>query len=175
MKRTGPSAKVRGIVMARDAGRCRRCGAIGHEIQHRIGRGMGGSSRGIVNDPSALVLMCRPCHKFITEHPGIAYETGWAIRRSSHELPSEVPLMVLDGSQLFLTEEGTAVSLQGVGVGRVGGGPPSTDGEVALSRQVHTVPASPSPLDYLPKLSPEQAADAAQDAYETSLLERDQP
>jgi 5-methylcytosine-specific restriction enzyme A len=113
MKRTGPSPKVCGIVMARDAGRCRRCGAIGHEIQHRIGRGMGGSSRAVVNDPSALVLMCRTCHRFITEHPEIAYETGWAIRRSSLELPSEVPLVTLDGSQLFLTEEGTVIQVQG--------------------------------------------------------------
>ena len=107
---TGLSTKVRRQVADRDRGCCLRCGARGTNVQHRIGRGMGGTSRAEVNDLAALVTLCGSgttgCHGYITAHPEEAYATGWAIRRSTTEHASEIPLTDFDGRQLFLTEEG---------------------------------------------------------------------
>lgn len=112
---TGLSTKTRRLVADRDRGMCLRCGARGTNVQHRIGRGMGGTSRAEVNDLSALVTMCGSgttgCHGHITANPTEAYATGWAIRRSASERPSEVPLTDLQGRQFFLTEEGGLVYL----------------------------------------------------------------
>lgn len=113
---TGLSTKVRRQVADRDRGRCLRCGARGTNIQHRIGRGMGGTSRTEVSGLAALVTLCGSgttgCHGYITAHPEEAYETGWAIRRSSAEHASEIPLLDLDGRQFFLTDEGDLVYVQ---------------------------------------------------------------
>lgn len=111
---TGLSTKTRRAIAERDRGRCLRCGHWGTNVQHRIGRGMGGTSRREVNeDLASLVTMCGSgttgCHGWATEHPAEAYATGWAIRRSSRELPSEIPLVDLTGRQLFLTEEGHVI------------------------------------------------------------------
>lgn len=110
---TGLSTKVRRQVAERDRGWCRRCGARGTNVQHRIGRGMGGTSRVDVSSLAALVTLCGSgttgCHGYLTEHPEEAYATGWAIRRSSPELASEVPLVDLEGRQFFLTDEGDLI------------------------------------------------------------------
>jgi 5-methylcytosine-specific restriction protein A len=107
MKNTGPSKKVRAQVAKRDQGVCQRCQVReAADLQHRIGRGSGGTSREIVNDVSALVSVCRSCHDWIERgEREQAYATGWAIRRSSSELPSEIPLVDLLGREFFLTEE----------------------------------------------------------------------
>jgi 5-methylcytosine-specific restriction protein A len=128
--------------MARDAGRCRRCGAIGHQIHHRRPRGMGGTSDPLINNPSNLVLLCQPCHAEVESAREQAYDSGWLLRHASLELPSEVPLVDLQGRTFFLTEEGTVV-----GVGHIRGDPPSAGGEVALSSGMHTVPAPPPAQD----------------------------
>lgn len=90
---TGLSTKMRRRVADRDRGHCLRCGRRATNVQHRIGRGMGGTSR---PEPNG----------HITAHPAEAYATGWAIRRSETRHASEIPLTNLDGQQFFLTEEG---------------------------------------------------------------------
>lgn len=114
---TGLSTKVRRQVADRDRGMCLRCGARGTNVQHRIGRGMGGTSRADVNDLAALVTLCGSgttgCHGHITSHPEEAYATGWAIRRSAVTSASEIPLVDLEGRQFFLTDEGGLVYVGG--------------------------------------------------------------
>jgi hypothetical protein len=108
---------VRDVVTARDNGSCLRCSAPGTNVHHRIGRGMGGTSRRDVNDLAALVTLCGSgttgCHGWVTEHPAEAYALGWAIRRSETTHPSEIPLTDLYGRRFFLTEEGALVYLNG--------------------------------------------------------------
>lgn len=56
---TGPSQKIRGLVLARDNWQCVACGKPAGgaftwwSIQHRLARGQGGT-----NDPSNLILLC---------------------------------------------------------------------------------------------------------------------
>lgn len=108
--------KTRNLIRERDGGMCRRCGRRGTNVQHRIGRGSGGSKRAVVNDPSALVTLCgsgtTECHGEITEHPAEAYETGWAIRRSDPRHPSEIPLVDLLGREFLLASDGTVTYLE---------------------------------------------------------------
>ena len=115
---TSPSAAAVRRVRARDAGRCRRCGGPGTNTQHRVARGMGGTSRVQVNDLSNLVTVCGSgttgCHGWMTAHPADAYATGWAVRRNGNDLPSKVPLTDLDGHQFFLTEDGAVVHLNAI-------------------------------------------------------------
>jgi hypothetical protein len=114
---TGLSTKVRRQVADRDRGTCLRCGARGTNVQHRIGRGMGGTSRSDVSELAALVTLCGSgttgCHGHITTHPEESYATGWAIRRSDATPASEIPLTDLHGSRFFLTEEGDIVPVDG--------------------------------------------------------------
>ena len=113
--RTGPSAATVQTIRERDQGRCLRCGAPGTNTQHRVARGMGGTSRPQVNDLANLVTVCGSgttgCHGWMTANPADAYATGWAVRRNSGDLPSEVPLTALDGRQFFLTEDGDVIPL----------------------------------------------------------------
>ncbi len=58
---------------------CSKCGATGvgldgHELRSR---GQGGS----IVDLENIVLLCRPCHSWVTTHPREAAEQGWAVSR----------------------------------------------------------------------------------------------
>jgi hypothetical protein len=110
--------RIRKLVKNRDQGVCRRCETPGNNIHHRIGRGMGGTSRDDVNNLAALVTLCGSgttgCHGYITSHPTEAYETGWSIRRSNPDPAADIPLMDLLGRQMFLTEDGGCIYSIGV-------------------------------------------------------------
>lgn len=45
------------------------------DMHERLSRARGGS----VTDPDNIVLLCRPCHRLITEHPAWAEANGWAL------------------------------------------------------------------------------------------------
>ena len=115
---TGLSTKTRRQVADRDKGRCLRCGMRGTNIQHRIGRGAGGTSRPEVNGLAALVTLCGSgttgCHGHITEHPTEAYETGWAIRRSFSGRACDVPLVDLYERTFYLSDSGDLTYLNDV-------------------------------------------------------------
>ncbi len=52
-------------------GGCDGWAADCHEVRRR---GQGGS----LTDPKNLLLVCRPCHSFLTEHPQMAVELGFS-------------------------------------------------------------------------------------------------
>ena len=70
---------------------------------------MGGSKD--ANHLSNLALLCGTgttgCHGWITAHPDEAYADGWAVRRNSLDLPSEVPIRLLSGALIALHDDGT--------------------------------------------------------------------
>lgn len=59
-----------------DTATCERCHferAV--DCHERLTRGRGGS----ISDPDNLVLLCRTCHSFVTEHPRQAHAEGFVV------------------------------------------------------------------------------------------------
>lgn len=110
---TGPSAKTRALVLARDGYKCVCCGrsVIGQEysLQHRRRRSQGGD-----NSPSNLVTVLgsgsRGCHWRIDSRRDPADEAkGYTVR--SWDDPALVPVMIMSGHGsgvlAWLTPDGT--------------------------------------------------------------------
>jgi hypothetical protein len=99
---TGPSRKVRAMVLARDGYACVRCGVyIGlvpgerypHSIHHRIDRSLGGT-----NDPANLLTLCGSgttlCHGVVTGLDRWEWLAGYWLR--SWQDPRQVPVLYYD-------------------------------------------------------------------------------
>ena len=104
----------RAVAVRRDVHFCRRCGRPGTNVHHRLGRRHAWSDL-----PSALVTLCGSgvtgCHGYITEHPTVAYGSGWSIRHNGvvpH--PSTVPLVDLYGRVFLLTNDGQVAFCDGL-------------------------------------------------------------
>jgi 5-methylcytosine-specific restriction endonuclease McrA len=54
---------------------CERCGDAGHDVHEKVSRGRGGSIVEITN----LVVLCRTCHRFVTDNPIQAESEGWLV------------------------------------------------------------------------------------------------
>ena len=73
---TGPSRKVRKLVLERDGWCCVRCGRWvknrPYSLQHRDARGMGGTSDPEINSPVLLIVLCGSgttgCHGEVEEY-----------------------------------------------------------------------------------------------------------
>ncbi|MGH1563075.1 HNH endonuclease [Mumia sp. DW29H23] len=83
---TAVPTAVRQDVYDRDAHRCVRCGKGGQlTIQHRIGRGMGGTRDPKVAAVSNLLALCGSgttgCHGWVEHHPILADAHGWSAPR----------------------------------------------------------------------------------------------
>lgn len=108
MRRTGPTAKTCAVVMLRSAGRCIRCGTIGHQIHHRKPRQMGGTRDAAINNPANLVLLSNECHSHVESHRKAAYDEGWLVHRRDD--PETVPLIDLFGQRFWLTDDSTVIT-----------------------------------------------------------------
>lgn len=94
----------RALVGARSGGLCECCGMRqAAEWQHRVRRSQGGTW-----DGANGLHACRPCHKWITEHPKQARIRGWHVW--SHEDPASVPVLRRD-SWVLLTADGGLVAV----------------------------------------------------------------
>jgi hypothetical protein len=97
---TGPSQAVRRLVLRRDSFACAGCGksvaGIDYSIQHRIARGMGGTSRAEANSPANLVLLCGSattpdsCHLACEDRKTAMRRRGLWLK--STEVPALVPV-----------------------------------------------------------------------------------
>lgn len=78
------------------------CTGQGQSMHHRKNRSQGGTW-----DVENILHLCgdgvRGCHGWITEHPKLSYESGWAVR--SHWNPADVAVRVR-GVNKFLTLDG---------------------------------------------------------------------
>ncbi len=116
---TGPSPKVRALVLAREGMACAACGisVIGrpHSIQHRRARGMGGTADKSANSPSNLVLLCGSatspggCHLACEQRDIDMHGRGFWLR--SWEDPAAIWVMLASehgsGVTVWLAADGT--------------------------------------------------------------------
>lgn len=100
---TGPTARVRTLVHIRAEGCCEICGQYGTDIHHRVPRGVGGSSDPRINLASALLLLCRKCHRWIEENRAAAYAAGWLVRCRRDPAATAVRI---GGQRCYLTDDG---------------------------------------------------------------------
>ncbi|WP_158170948.1 HNH endonuclease [Rhodococcus sp. JT-3] len=93
----------RRIVKERSGGYCEVrirgiCTGRAESVHHRKNRSQGGSWA-----PSNLLHLCgdgvRGCHGWITEHPALSYDNGWAVRGCN--VPAEEPVFVARGLVLL--------------------------------------------------------------------------
>ena len=114
---TGPSQKVRALVMAREGNCCAACGisVIGrpYSVQHRVARGMGGRATAAANALSNLVLLCGSavtgCHGLAESRDPDMHDRGLWLW--SWEDPALVPVMLASehdsGVTVWLAADGT--------------------------------------------------------------------
>lgn len=99
---TGPSRKVRALVMAREGNCCAACGTSiagrPYSVQHRVARGIGGTPDPAANLPSNLVLLCGSattpgsCHLACEQRDPHMHGRGFWLW--SWEDPALVPVML---------------------------------------------------------------------------------
>lgn len=118
---TGPTKAVKELVAERDGWKCLRCGMSidpwpGYSYQHRVSRGMGGTSDPAVNEPQNLCLLCGSattgCHGFVESHPDDARRDGYRVDRGRD--PANVPVLRHDGAWVFLNRDGSVTVRAGV-------------------------------------------------------------
>jgi hypothetical protein len=116
---TGPSAKVRALVLARDGYACIGCGKgileRPYSLQHRVARGMGGTSQAHASSPVNLIVLCGSatspggCHLLAERRDPVMHERGLWL--NSWENPAEVPVMTASrhggSATLWLAHDGT--------------------------------------------------------------------
>lgn len=109
-RRTGATPEVRQLVHARDGGLCVRCGAPASDLDHRRGRGMGGTKgedSARINGPAWLLTLCGSgntsgCHGRKEANRHDAEREGYRIPRNAQGVDAErVPVLTRAGWVLF--------------------------------------------------------------------------
>jgi 5-methylcytosine-specific restriction protein A len=121
-KSTDPKQSVKDTVKQRSAGLCEIqmptvCMRVASEIHHRCGRGMGGTKRPDINQPFALLHLCRGCHHAVTDTAGnrAEYEdAGWIVPRGAEEIMIErlKEKVLYRGRWVLLTNDGGIVPIE---------------------------------------------------------------
>jgi len=108
-RQTGPSQDTKLAAIARD-GQC-VVGLLCHDHpapelvpNHRVNRGMGGSSDPAVNQVESIIMVCRLDNGWLEDHPERAYAAGWKVRRGVD--PGRVPVRYPDGFRWLLDGRG---------------------------------------------------------------------
>lgn len=110
-KKTGPTNETRHAIYQRAFFECEFCGqenfAHGISIHHRKPRGMGGTKKKEINDPSNLLLLCGSgttgCHGWIESNREQAYEMGLLVRQSDN--PLEISFLDKAGNKWKLAND----------------------------------------------------------------------
>lgn len=105
-------ARTRKLVYQRDNHECVHCGATdGLTLQHRAGRGMGGSK--LLDGPENLITMCATANYRLesdAEFSRLGITNGWKLRR--HQNPETEPVLYAPAGAFFmLNPRGTRTRL----------------------------------------------------------------
>jgi len=117
-RRTGPTPETRALVHARDGGRCVRCGKPASDLDHRRGRGAGGTkgeASDTINGAAWLLTLCgagnagQGCHRDKDLDRETFEREGYAIRRNGLFVDAElVPVRTRSGWFLY-RNDGTRI------------------------------------------------------------------
>jgi hypothetical protein len=106
-------ALAKAVVRLRSGDRCEICGARATQHQHRIRRGMGGSSRNpLIHRVSSLLHVCDE-HAYAADHDPDRYDFGWSVHRGQDT--ATVPVRLADGWYLLDDEGGRHAAPNGGG------------------------------------------------------------
>jgi hypothetical protein len=114
---SGPTTRVRQIVLDRDEFMCVRCGTyVGpfgdYSIHHRRPRGMGGTKRADTNLPANLITLCGTgttgCHGKVESDRLRATADGFLV--SQHGDPEVIPVKTWRGKALLSNDGMLALS-----------------------------------------------------------------
>ena len=108
---TGPSAKVRSLVEARDGNRCVKCGQLvardEDSIHHRIPRGRGGT-----NDVENLILLCGTGttghHGWVEKNRAVSYKLGYLVETGID--PADTLVFVAGRGWMYASPDGRWIS-----------------------------------------------------------------
>lgn len=113
---SGPTKRVRLLVLTRDDWACQVCGRNlasayltgDYSLQHRRARGMGGSRRPDTNGAANLITVCGSAttgdHQRIESQPQWAADYGYRIRQN--QTPSEIPVFTYSHGWVLLDDQG---------------------------------------------------------------------
>lgn len=96
------------VLANRSGGGCERCGTARgpFERHHRKRRRDGGDRY------ANILLLCRDCHAWVTEHPAESRKAGWIVSVSRD--PADVPVLVYRNEWMRLDDDGGATALYDV-------------------------------------------------------------
>jgi len=97
--KTGATGQTRTKIFQRAFFECENCGttdfSFGISIHHRKPRGMGGTKKKEINDPTNLLLLCGSgttgCHGWIESNRQQSYELGLLVKQSDE--PADIPVV----------------------------------------------------------------------------------
>ena len=95
------------LTYAREGGMCGRCGqARADECQHRLARGMGGSTLDSTHAPSHLVWLCRACHLWAERGARTQAAVDGFVIFHGEQQPADIPILYR-GTWALLDDVGT--------------------------------------------------------------------
>ncbi|GAA4626711.1 hypothetical protein GCM10023196_036060 [Actinoallomurus vinaceus] len=114
-RHTGPDRVTRELVLERDHYSCAHCGRSvlygPYSLQHRVARGMGGTTDPAINRPSNLVTLCGSatspggCHLACEERDPAMRKLGFWVKRGIN--PADIPVAHAAYGWVFLMDDGT--------------------------------------------------------------------
>lgn len=114
MADSGPDDDTRQLVLARAGYRCENCGTgirsffLGYSMQHRVPRGMGGTTRDWINLPSNLCVLCGSattgCHGNAERRDLLMHMRGFWLETGQN--PTDVPIESFAQGWVRLTDTG---------------------------------------------------------------------
>lgn len=114
---TSPDRPTRELVLERDDYTCAWCRRTilnqPYSLQHRRGRGRGGSSNPRINAPSNLITLCGSatspggCHLRCEQRTAEAETFGFVVSLNSIHDPADIPVMHALYGRVYLADDGT--------------------------------------------------------------------
>lgn len=147
--------KTRALVIARDEGRCVRCGVyvadpdtlepfVQYSLQHRRARGAGGSKDPVTDSPENLIVLCGTgttgCHGWAESHRTNAQRLGYSVPQWQD--PAVVPVAHVRRGWSWPSPDGTWIECFAAGTFRLG----SYLRHLATARGI---PTDPTDRDYV--------------------------